>query len=121
MESKSTFTVIRILAAVGIVALCRCAQTAPKPAAPALRAEVGAAAQAVLAQADRFDGQADHVVSRCAGCALHMDGRAEHALEVNDYSLHFCSNSCKADFSKDLERSIVALEVPEAPATEATP
>lgn len=121
MNWKSSLGIFGTWISVGIVASSGCAQSPPKSATPQVSVEVGAAAQAVLAQADRFDGRADHVVTRCAGCALHMDGHAEHALEVGDYSLQFCSNSCKDAFAKDLERSIVALEVPDAAATEATP
>jgi hypothetical protein len=41
-----------------------------------------------------------------------MEGEADHAFEVGDYALHFCSDSCQGDFSEDLKASLVALVVP---------
>ena len=66
-----------------------------------------------LAAADGFDGKADRVVSKCASCALGMDGSSEHALEVSGYTLHFCTEDCKARFEKDTTSAILALEIPE--------
>jgi len=66
-----------------------------------------------LAAADRVDGEEDKVVSRCPGCGLAMPGSDEYALAAGDYSLHFCSDSCKGRFEKDLQESVMALAVPE--------
>ncbi len=65
-----------------------------------------------LASADAVDGTTDHVVERCSGCRLAMNGKADHTIHVGDYTLHMCSKSCKAAFGKDLEANIVALEIP---------
>jgi hypothetical protein len=60
-------------------------------------------ATSVLARADKADGTADHVVAKCAGCALGMDGNPLHAVTHEDYELHFCSETCAEGFSKDPE------------------
>ena len=72
-----------------------------------------AAVEAKLAKADAFDGKTDKVVSKCASCALGMDGKSEHALEVSSYKLHFCSEDCKTGFEKDTTKAILALKIPE--------
>ena len=69
----------------------------------------------VLAKADEFDGAADKIVSKCSSCGLGMDGKAEHAVSAHGYTLHFCSDECKTGFSKDLDKSLLALEVPDKP------
>lgn len=72
-----------------------------------------AAVEAMLTEADEFDGKTDKVVSKCASCALGMDGKSEHALEVSGYTLHFCSEDCKTGFEKDTTKAILALKIPE--------
>ena len=57
------------------------------------------------------DGTEDHVVSQCPGCSLAMAGNAEHALEVEGYELHFCSDSCKGKFAENSEANLMALDV----------
>jgi len=67
--------------------------------------------EARLAQADAKDGKTDKVVGKCAGCSLHMDGKAENALDVHGYSLHFCSADCKTRFGKDADASVMAMKL----------
>ncbi len=69
----------------------------------------------VLAKADEFDGAADKIVSKCSSCGLGMDGKAEHAVSAHGYTLHFCSDDCKTGFSEDLDKSLLALKVPDKP------
>lgn len=69
--------------------------------------------EARLAKADALDGKTDKVVTKCAGCALGMDGKAEHSIAAHGYTLHLCSAHCKEDFSKDVDKSILAMELPE--------
>ena len=69
---------------------------ADEPAGP----DVSAFA-AQLSAADLADGAEDHVVSKCAGCALGMDGDPAHASTAGEYELHLCSESCKANFDAD--------------------
>ncbi len=68
----------------------------------------------VLAKADQVDGTEDHVVSKCPGCALAMDGNEDHALEVEDYELHFCSDRCRDGFKENTAEAVMALTVPDA-------
>ncbi len=68
----------------------------------------------VLAKADQVDGTEDHVVSKCPGCALAMDGNEDHSLEVEDYELHFCSDRCRDGFTENTAEAVMALKVPEA-------
>jgi len=71
------------------------------------------AVAAKLARADAVDGEEDLVVSKCAGCALGMAGKAEHALAVGQYSMHFCAAECKARFARDPGAAVLAMEIPE--------
>ena len=75
--------------------------------------EIQANVEAKLAEADELDGTIDKIVQRCASCALGMDGKSEHALEVSGYTLYFCSGPCKEGFAKDPTKSILDLEIPE--------
>ena len=81
-------------------------------AEPAPVPELGV--EAKLALADEVDGAVDHVVSRCAGCALAMDGNPDHALTVAGYEVHFCSEGCKEKFAVDPEAAVLALAIPAA-------
>ncbi len=83
---------------------------ATKPTAGAGKPDPKVAA--VLAKADGVDGKTDKVVSKCAGCALGMDGDAKHASTVSGYKLHLCSEHCKAQFDKNPGKVILALKVP---------
>lgn len=56
---------------------------------------------AKLVAADKMDGAEDKVVHKCAGCALHMDGKPEFALPVGAYQMHFCSDKCLDRYKKD--------------------
>ena len=71
------------------------------------------AVEAKLAAADMFDGKTDKIVSKCPSCALGMDGKSEHALEVVGYELYFCSEKCKTGFGEDLTKAILDLKIPE--------
>jgi hypothetical protein len=79
----------------------------------ALDADARAAVEEKLAKADKLDGTTDKIVHRCAVCALGMDGKSELALEVADYTLHFCSEGCRKAFSKNVTKSILDLEIPQ--------
>ncbi len=68
---------------------------------------------AMLAKADLVDGTEDHVVHRCANCALGMDGDEKNALTVGKYQMHFCSADCLDGFAKDPSANILALVIPE--------
>jgi YHS domain-containing protein len=76
-------------------------------------AEIEAQLQAKLAKADELDGTTDKIVERCPGCGLSMDGKSEYAVEVAGYTLHFCSESCKEDFTEDLTQAVLDLKIPE--------
>jgi len=62
-----------------------------------------------LAVADVADGVEDKVAHKCAGCALGMDGSAEHAVTVDGTTLHLCSSMCKEYFTKDLTGNLESL------------
>ena len=75
-------------------------------------AELQAKLEAKLSQADLLDGQTDKIVTRCASCALSMDGKSEHALKALDYTLHFCTEGCAKRFGENMTESILAMEIP---------
>ena len=62
-----------------------------------------------LKTADAADGTEDHVATKCAGCALAMDGDAEHSVSVDGYTLHLCSAACKSHFEKDVSGNLQKL------------
>lgn len=69
--------------------------------------------QAILAKADAYDGTTNKHVSKCAACALGMDGNTEHAMKVAGYKMLFCTEGCRESFTADAAKSILALNVPE--------
>lgn len=71
----------------------------------------GTALATQLAAADALDGEVDHVVSKCAGCALGMDGKSENSLQLAGYTLHLCSPSCKERFEPEAEKKLLAMKV----------
>ena len=79
--------------------------------------KVAEAIQAVLVEIDERDGQADHVVGKCVGCALMMDGSAEYTAEHAGYELHFCSAHCRDNFNENQDQVLLALDLAE-PETE---
>ncbi len=85
---------------------------APEEAVPG-RTQTDAALKLKLAAADMFDGLPDKIISKCPGCALGMDGHAEHAAELNGYTLYFCSAPCKEEFSEDMVQAVLDLKLPE--------
>jgi YHS domain-containing protein len=77
---------------------------ATKPSAVALVA---------LAKADVADGKVDKVVSKCMTCMLGMEGKPENAATYGEFTLHFCSKTCKEAFLSDPEKVVLALKFPE--------
>jgi len=76
-------------------------------------AEIPSEVQAKLAKADLLDGEADKIVTRCASCALKMDGSSDHALKVLDYTLYFCTERCAKSFAEDTTKAVLAMKIPE--------
>jgi hypothetical protein len=97
------------------IALSACGASgdpAPKASTPDEPAPTSADAfdrAAVLKAADAHDGTEDHVVSECTGCGLMMEGDPAHAVTVDDYELHFCSESCASTFGKDPDKGLKVL------------
>jgi YHS domain-containing protein len=77
-----------------------------------LDAETEAALATLLAKVDMIDGAEDHVISKCPGCGLQMDGSADHAIEIVGYNLHFCSADCKGKFEENTAEMVLAMEIP---------
>jgi YHS domain-containing protein len=76
-------------------------------------AKPSAAALAALAKADAADGKVDKVVSKCLTCMLGMEGKPENATAYGEFTLHFCSKTCKEAFLSDPEKVALALKFPE--------
>ena len=87
-------------------------QPESNPADEALEVTVTPETAEVLAKADGLEGQSDKVVSLCASCALGMDGSEEHSLRVGEYTMYFCADDCKQEFSKDISESILGMQLP---------
>ena len=113
---RGLMTLLLIVAVAGGVLGCgeKVEQTADDAKSSAEVVQVSAALAAHLAKADGVDGAEDHVVSKCPGCKLKMDGSADHAMQVGDYSLQFCTGECKDHFAEGGEEAIMALQIPEA-------
>lgn len=67
--------------------------------------------EAKLAGADRADGIEDQVITQCPGCGLAMEGSDDHVSQVADYSIHFCSDTCRDNFAEDPAGMLMALAV----------
>lgn len=119
MRSRA-WLIVGSLAICGLLGLVACGEKAQEVKARA-PVEVGPELEAILARADLADGTEDHVVSKCPGCSLAMEGKAEHASEVGEYALHFCSDSCRDRFEANPTEVLLALELPEESESEATP
>jgi hypothetical protein len=89
------------------------ATPAPAPKAPVAVATAQTAPDPTLVEAlktaDAADGTEDKVATKCAGCALAMDGDAAHSVSVDGYTLHLCSASCKSHFSTDVAGNLKKL------------
>ena len=112
-----------LLLPAALLALTACgsqeqAQKAPAASTPAAESATAPLSsdelKLKLASADALDGAEDQVVTRCSGCRLGMNGKAEHPISVEGYTLHMCSASCKAHFEKDLQGNLAALEIPQS-------
>lgn len=115
MIRTASYAALSVMA-VAFVGCSKDAEDAKPSTAPVPMTEADSnklAIRAVLAKADLVDGEADHIVSKCAGCNLSMDGDAKHAFKSGGYKLLFCSADCKDSFTKDVRQSILALHVPE--------
>jgi|GEM_PF-2465405 len=91
---------------------------APKAPEASIAQKVTSTAQkaemvAILAKADAYDGKTDKVVSKCAMCALHMNGQPKHEFEIEGYKMHFCSASCLDHCKKDPSKALLALKIPD--------
>jgi len=91
------------------------ASTVPPSTIEKISAEVTPELSAQLVAADRLDGSEDKVVSKCASCALHMNGKEEFALELADYRLDFCSDFCQNNYREDGAGKLMALKIAAAP------
>jgi Fe-S oxidoreductase len=125
MSKNALVLMTAILAAIAMTACGGAGTSYDEPATAEPAAEAAPAAEAgpiepteamlaTLAAADAADGTTDHVVAKCPGCALAMEGSADSALQVGDYALHFCSDSCRDHFSTDVEGKLVAMKIPAA-------
>lgn len=72
--------------------------------------EVAADLNPRLAAADAADGAEDQIVSKCYSCQLAMKGKEEIATQVNDYTVHFCSENCRTLFEGEAAKMIGEIE-----------
>lgn len=106
-----TFSLLVIIGCAGLAA-CKPAAVPPAESAPAAPRPAVALTDELrprLVAADTADGKVDHVVSKCIGCSLHMDGLPAHASVVGEYTVEFCSKSCQAGFAKDPAKATAFL------------
>jgi len=123
MKFRDCCQFVGIACLVGVVAVCGCRKDkgpAPSETVKADENQQGTAQPAenpqviaMLAKADLVDGTEDHVVHRCAGCRLGMDGDEKNALAVGDYQMHFCSAGCRDRYAQDVTAKTLALVIPE--------
>jgi hypothetical protein len=86
---------------------------APEAPVEAAAVEVTPEMEVLLAAADRVDGSEDGVVANCPGCGLGMAGSEEYAVPVGDYTVRFCSSSCKEAFEENVSEAVLAMTIPE--------
>ncbi len=98
---------MRVVAILLVSVLTACGgSSAPAPSA----STAAVPDAALLKKADLADGVEDKVISKCPSCALGMDGDPAHAVQVDDYTLHFCSESCEMRMETAPESVIKAME-----------
>ena len=98
-------------ALIAITCGASCKKESPTTESP--NARLSAPAIVKLAEADGFDGTVDHVVAKCPACALAMDGKPDHTLKLDDYTLRFCSAHCLKEFADKPESAVLALRIPQ--------
>jgi YHS domain-containing protein len=69
---------------------------------------------AKLVQADRLDGDEDHVIKRCYICGLGMDGKEKFAASYGDYTAHLCSKGCQSEFEASPESVVADTAIPKS-------
>ena len=74
------------------------------------KVEVAADLNPRLAAADASDGTEDRIISKCYSCQLAMKGKEEIATQVNDYTVHFCSENCRTMFEGEAAKMIGEIE-----------
>ena len=112
------------LIALGFV-LAGCGDSGPGPEDPTATAvmspeELDAAVATLLARADLADEVEDHVVEKCLGCGLAMDGAPDQVVQAHGYEIHFCTPACKERTGENIDQAILALGESDESATEAT-
>jgi hypothetical protein len=83
-----------------------------KQAADAVGKAGDSAVVAILVAADEYDGKSDKTITKCAGCALGMDGKADNKIVYAEYTMWFCAPGCRDDFNKNVKESVLAMQVP---------
>jgi YHS domain-containing protein len=87
------------------------AAAAPAAAAPAAGPALAPELLAKLEKADAKDGAVDHVVHKCAGCSLGMDGKDKFPMQLAGYTMHFCKQACLDRYQKDPQKALLTLKV----------
>lgn len=118
------FLVVPSMIALGFL-FAGCGGSGPGPENPTATAvmspeELEVALARLLLTADLADETEDHVVEKCLGCGLAMDGSPDQVVQVHGYEIHFCSPACKERADEDIDQAILALGDLEESATEAT-
>ena len=112
------------LIALGFV-FAGCGDSGPGPENPTATAvmspeELEATVARLLVTADLADETEDHVVEKCLGCGLAMDGSPDQIVQAHGYEIHFCSPTCKERADENIDEAILALSELDESATEAT-
>jgi hypothetical protein len=94
--------------------IAACGGSGPGPENPTAKAamspeELDAALARLLVQADLADESEDHVVEKCLGCGLAMDGSADHVVHAHGYEFHLCSDGCEQRVAEDVDEALLAL------------
>jgi len=123
MTTMKPFLVLTLIA-LGFV-FAGCGGSGPGPENPTATAvmspeELDAAVARLLVTADLADETEDHVVEKCLGCGLGMDGSPDQFVEAHGYEIHFCTPACKERSEEDIDQAILALGELDESATEAT-
>ena len=67
-----------------------------------------------LEAADLLDGKQDHVIGKCYVCELGMNGSEKFSVNVQGFTAHLCSKSCKQEFETSTEKIVLNTNVPAA-------
>ena len=93
---------------------CEAKKEEAKLAGPSAGPTLSQAAQSLLMEADKLDGNTDQVIGKCYVCGLGMNGSDKYVVKVQGYTAHLCSAGCQHEFETSTEKIVLETKIPKA-------